>query len=74
MRFTELDEDHHADYWQDVSKNLNNSLEHWIWFAAEYWDIELTEYEARQHRAEIRATEDKRDRYHNQLRDDNPWF
>lgn len=73
MRFTELDDDHHADYMHDCSKNLNNSVEYWIHFAAEYWDVEITEYEARQQRAEVRAEEDKGDRYHNQLRNDIPW-
>jgi len=73
MLFTELDEKYHGDYAYDCRKNLNNSLEYWIHFAQEYWDVELTIYEARQQRAQERAELDRSDRYHNQLRNDEPW-
>lgn len=74
MRFTELDENQHSDYFHDCSKNLNNSLAHWVSFAAIYWDVDLTDMEARQQRARCRADEDRADRYHTGLRNDGPWF
>ena len=74
MLFTELDDDDRADYFHDCSKNLNNSVAYWMKFVREYYDIELTEHEALQQRAGVRADEDKGDRYHNQLRNDGPWI
>lgn len=73
MLFTELEDDHHADYFHDCSKNLNNSLAYWIEFVREYWDVEITEQEAKEQRAGVRAQEDRGDRFHNQLRNDAPW-
>lgn len=74
MLFTELDTDHHADYFHDCSKNLGNSVQDWIDFVRSAYDIELTEHEALQQRSEIRAKEDRNDRFHPMLRNDGAWI
>ena len=62
------------DYWHECSKLLNNKLEVWIDHVRSYYGVELSEAEARRDRAGVRGKEDRGDRFHPLLRNDEPWF